>query len=64
MKEYKKYYGKCDKHNKNVSIEVEIIVDRTFEGNDYSKNKIRHCPLDPNHKCKRNECLIWNNINF
>lgn len=64
MLEYRNFYGKCEKYNKNASIEVEIIVDQNFEKYDYAKSKIRHCPLDPNHECKRSECLIWNNINF
>lgn len=62
--ECKKSYGLCNKNNKNVTIEIECLVAESLEGKDYAKNKIKHCPLDLHHLCKREQCPIWLKADF
>ena len=63
-KEYKKAYGICNKYNKEANIEIEYFVDESCEGNDYVKNRIAHCPLDPHRQCRREQCHIWLKTDF
>lgn len=63
QREYKEYRKYCPEYKKWTDIEIEFLVDESFERSpsDYAKNRIIKCGCRDEFHCTRprHECPVW-----